>query len=75
MLIPTKQGDYLEKIELEKIKQKLFFLEKVRWLIHFITLVGIIVVGISWVDLFIVLVSYYLGMLVVSISSHRYFSH
>jgi hypothetical protein len=51
MLNPTNQGNTLEEIKLEKIQQKLFFLERVRWLIHFITLAGIIVIGISWVIL------------------------
>jgi stearoyl-CoA desaturase (delta-9 desaturase) len=75
MLNPTTQGNTLEEIKLEKIQQKLFFLERVRWLIHFITLAGIILIGISWLDFIILLISYYLGMLIVSISSHRYFSH
>jgi fatty-acid desaturase len=71
----NEPSNTLEEIKLEKIQQKLFFLERVRWLIHFITLAGIILIGISWVNFIILLISYYLGMLIVSISSHRYFSH
>ncbi len=77
MLIPTpiQKEEISPPVELETIKRKLVFRQRVMWALHLVALFGMILVGVSWIDLVILLISYYIGVLTVSIGFHRYFSH